>query len=178
MGSFSAAEAQWVLNYQTLRQAIIEVASSPDNNNFWFITDFDTLYKTSNGGVSWNIIAHPSFIPSGLFVVNKDTAFKTGTAVVFRTTDGGEQWNVVFSGSGQEPPVVWMKNNSEGVLSFGGRFDTQGHAGDPAGLARLRAALSAHHLPPAPGVPAGLAPVLARVRRDRAPLAAARRARA
>ena len=115
-------KAQWTLKYQTTSNENIKVSSSPDSNTFWFITNFDRLYRTTDGGTVWNLIPHTgsAFVPSGLFVVNRDTAFKTGSASVFRTIDGGNQWDLVFSNSGNEIPAVSTKNNSEGVLSFGG----------------------------------------------------------
>ena len=91
--SISVSEAQWTPVFQTQRQAIITVSSSPDNSAFWFITNFDTLYKTSNGGTSSDIVAHPAFIPSGLFVLNMDIAFKTSAAHVWKTTNGGSNWD-------------------------------------------------------------------------------------
>ena len=120
IASAKIAEAQWVLQYQTVHPSIVEVASAPDDNNFWFITNFDTLYKTSNGGATWNTAGNPSFLPSGLFVVNKDTAFKSGINMLYRTTNGGNSWSTVFSGSGGTPPVVWMQSNTLGVMTAGG----------------------------------------------------------
>src|SRR4030095_14836647 len=72
--SFSTTEAQWVLKFRVQHE--VRVASAADNNVMWFITNYDTLYKTTSGGDSFPISGQPSFIPSGLFAVNKDTAFK------------------------------------------------------------------------------------------------------
>lgn len=116
------ANAQWTLNYQTLTNEIVEVTSSPDSNTCWFITNFDRLYKTSNGGANWTMIVNGVTIPSDLFVLNNDTAFKSGASTVWRTTNGGESWNVVFSKATFEYPVIWMKNNSEGVISYVGKL--------------------------------------------------------
>lgn len=68
------ADAQWTLNYQTLTNEIVEVTSSPDSNTCWFITNFDRLYKSSNGGTNWPMIVNGVTIPSDLFVLNNDTA--------------------------------------------------------------------------------------------------------
>lgn len=106
--------------YQTPVQSEVSVASSPDDNTFWFITNFDVLYKTSSGGASWDIINNPAFVPFGLFVLDNNIAFKTSYAKVWKTTNGGNFWTTVFSSSGSTPPNVWMKNNTEGVFSFGG----------------------------------------------------------
>src|SRR4030095_14539766 len=115
--------SQWVLKFQTAtQQEKVEAASACDDNNFWFITNFDIVYKTSNGGASWNIISNPVFIPSGLFLVNKDTAFKTAMRNIYRTTNGGISWANVFTGVSNEVPCIWMKNNSEGVVSHNGQL--------------------------------------------------------
>lgn len=120
--SVQLSNAQWVLKYYTLSNEIIRVASSPDSNTYWFITNFDRMYRTRDGGTVWNYVPHngTAFVPSGLFVVNRDTAFKTSSGTVFRTTDGGTQWDAVFSQSGSEIPVVWMKDNTTGVISYNG----------------------------------------------------------
>lgn len=114
------AFTQWQLIYQTPSNEIVKVASASDENNFWFITNFDKVYKTENGGSNWTVINHPVFIPSGLFLLNKDTAFKTGFQSVYRTINGGENWQRVFLGtSSTEIPNVWMKNDS-GIISYTG----------------------------------------------------------
>lgn len=115
--------AQWKLVYQTPTSEIVTVVSSPDDNTLWFITNFDRVYKTTNGGVNWSVIVHPVFIPSGMFAMNKDTAFKTAAQSVYRTVNGGENWTrVFFNASTTSPPDIWMKNNSEGVVSFAGQL--------------------------------------------------------
>ena len=112
-------QAQWQLVYQTPTNENIQCASSSDENTFWFITNFDRLYKTTNGGANWTTIIHPAFIPSGMFIVNHDTAFKVAQQSVYRTIDGGNSWSEVFSNSAtNEFPNVWFKNDSDGVLSF------------------------------------------------------------
>ncbi|MEO8665308.1 MAG: YCF48-related protein [Ignavibacteria bacterium] len=116
--------SQWNISYQTLRPAIVKVASAPDDNNFWFITNFDTLYKTSDGGSSWTVIPRGavSFNPGGLLAVNKDSAFKTSLGAAYRTIDGGNSWTLSFSGTALIYPVIQMKNNSVGVLAYQGQL--------------------------------------------------------
>ena len=115
--SLFISRAQWNTVYQTPAQSEVIVASSPDDNTFWFITNLDVIYKTSNGGSTWEIINNPAFLPFGLFVLDNDNAFKTSFAKVWKTTNGGNLWTAVFSSSGSTPPNLWMKNNSEGVFS-------------------------------------------------------------
>lgn len=115
-----ARAAQWTQRYQTPTHEIIRVMSAPSDSTCWFITNFDRVYKTANGGQSWSVIIAPVFIPDGLFVVDDLLAFKTGAATVYRTVNGGSSWTPVFSGAGSTIPEVWMVNRTLGFLAFGG----------------------------------------------------------
>ncbi len=75
---------------------IVKVAPSSDENTFWLITNFDRVYKTTNGGMNWNAIIHTQFIPSEILALDNDTAFKTGMQSVYRTVDGGNSWTLIF----------------------------------------------------------------------------------
>ena len=125
-------KAQWVFKFNTIHQQIVQVLSSPSDNVCWFITNMDSLYKTADGGQNWTKLppAAPSFLPSGLFVVNSTTAFKWGNGSLFKTTDGGSSWVQVFSGATSQPPVVWMKNETDGVLAYAGQLYHTTNGGD------------------------------------------------
>ena len=116
------SQAQWELNFQTPHQQIVAVFSSPDDHVAWFITNMDSLFQTHDGGQHWQKKSQgvPAFYPSGLFVVNEDTAFKSSSNSLYRTTDGGSHWTNVFSGSFPLPPLVWMKDPMNGVMAYGG----------------------------------------------------------
>src|SRR5437899_2184325 len=83
------ASAQWVQVFDAPgNTSHVEVLSSPNDSICWFITNNDTLYKTADGGATWTKSGTPLFIPQGLFVLNKDTAFKTGSSSVYKTVNG------------------------------------------------------------------------------------------
>lgn len=113
----------WNLNYSTATTSEQIVAlSAPNDYVCWFLTNFDKLYKTVNGGVNWTIIppTATSFNPSGLYVIDENLAFKSSSQNLFRTTDGGLTWTSVFTGSQFSPPVIQMKDSSSGVVTSGG----------------------------------------------------------
>jgi len=117
----SYAEGQWTQVFDAPGNASnVKVLSSPNDSICWFITNYDSLYKTSDGGTTWTTAGVPAFNPSGLFVVNNDTAFKIGESSIYRTINGGTTWTNVFQSTSSEIPCVWMKNNLEGIFSFGG----------------------------------------------------------
>ncbi len=126
-----AATAQWSLNFHTPHQQIVEVFSSPSDKIAWFDTNMDSLFQTFDGGLHWTkrLQSGAVFNPSGIFVVNADTAFKTVNQGLFRTIDGGSHWTMVFSGATQVPPVVWMKDNLNGVMAYNGALRITTDAG-------------------------------------------------
>ncbi len=123
--------SQWNLRFQTTHQQMVKVFSSPNNDVAWFITNMDSLYKTSDGGMNWTKLppSSPSFNPDGLFVLNSDTAFKSSSSALFRTVDGGLNWVQVFSGAAFSPPVIWMKDSNQGLMAYNGQIYISTDAG-------------------------------------------------
>lgn len=118
-----AVAQSWSLNYSTETTAEQIVAlSSPSDAVCWFLTNFDNLYKTSDGGAHWVKIPPTalSFNPSGLYVVAENTAFKSSSQNLYRTTNGGLDWSLVLTGSQFSPPVMQMKDADIGVAASGG----------------------------------------------------------
>jgi photosystem II stability/assembly factor-like uncharacterized protein len=113
----------WSLNYNTATTSEQIVAmSAPNDDICWFLTNFDKLYKTDNGGNNWEIVppTATSFNPSGLYVMNENVAFKSSNQQLFRTTNGGLNWSLVFTGSQFSSPVVQMQDELTGVVTSGG----------------------------------------------------------
>lgn len=116
-----ARATEWTPVFQTPSSEIVRVLSSPDDETCWFITNFDRLYKTSDGGESWTHIDSGVFIPFGLVVVDGSMAFKTSSNNVWKTTNGGVSWRNVLTLSGQSgPPEVLMVDSTVGYVSYGG----------------------------------------------------------
>ncbi|MFN8176874.1 MAG: hypothetical protein U0167_03055 [bacterium] len=116
----SRAAAQWTQIFHTPTHEIPHVLSSATDSTCWFITNFDRVYKTSNGGATWTTINSSVFIPQGLFVLNDLVAFKSALGALYRTTDGGLSWNPVFSPGGSLVPEVWMVSETVGFMNHGG----------------------------------------------------------
>ena len=113
----------WNLNYSTESTTEQIVAlSAPNDNTCWFLTNFDNLYKTADGGSNWVKIppTATSFNPSGVYVMDDNVAFKSSNQQLFRTVDGGLTWTLVFTGSQFSPPVIQMKDANVGVVTSGG----------------------------------------------------------
>lgn len=116
---------QWHLNFSTAMSQDIKVLSAPTDSICWFITNMDSLYKTSDAGNSWTKVppyAPASFNPSALFVVNNSVAFKSSSSALFKTTDGGVSWDIVFTGGTLQTPIVRMKDATTGVMASGGHL--------------------------------------------------------
>lgn len=119
-GTSIGSAAVWTPVFETPGDEIVRVLSSPSENTCWFITNFDRIYKTSNGGATWSSITTGAFVPSGLFVVDDQVAFKIGTAAVYRTTNGGTSFQLVYSPGGSATPEVWMLDAVSGFVAYNG----------------------------------------------------------
>jgi photosystem II stability/assembly factor-like uncharacterized protein len=58
-----------------------------------------TLYKTTNGGLTWNNFDTQVYDPFGVYFINKDTGFVCGNfyAEISKTVDGGQNWNLCYN---------------------------------------------------------------------------------
>lgn len=69
------------------------------DNNTGYVTSDSTVYKTVDGGNTWNeiFIAPGSFLTNITFV-DKDMGFVTGDwdGSIYKTTDAGASWNVIY----------------------------------------------------------------------------------
>lgn len=95
----------------------------------------DTIWKTTDGGVTWNKLplptpgVTPQITYTDMFALNDNVVFLTGNGfprkVVFRTTDGGQTWtditnNILSFGAGNLNAVLFHDINNGYVISPGG----------------------------------------------------------
>lgn len=95
----------------------------------------DTIWKTTNGGVTWSKLplptpgVTPQITYTDMFALDANTVYLTGNGfprkVVFRTTDGGNIWqditnNIIALGGGNLNGVLFHDINNGYVLSPGG----------------------------------------------------------
>jgi photosystem II stability/assembly factor-like uncharacterized protein len=115
----STVKSQWIANFQTPYPQIVKALSSPNDSVCWFISNMDTLFKTSDAGQTWTSLppSATSFNPYGLFVLSSDTAFKSSNSNLYKTVDGGLTWSVSFIGVASNPPKMYMKNSQVGILT-------------------------------------------------------------
>jgi photosystem II stability/assembly factor-like uncharacterized protein len=68
----------------------------------------NSFVKTSNGGISWDIIT-TSLTSNGLFFTDPQTGYMAeNSSRVEKTTDGGLNWNVVYTGNGTIKSVYFI----------------------------------------------------------------------
>lgn len=95
----------------------------------------DTIWKTTDGGITWNKLplptpgVTPQITYTDMFALNENVVFLTGNGfprkVVFRTTDGGATWqeitnNITSFGGGNLNAVLFHDINNGYVISPGG----------------------------------------------------------
>jgi len=65
----------------------------------YFATGYGSIYKTIDGGLTWDLKVETNLSPSGyktIYFVNHDLGFATSEfSNIMRTTDGGETWSLV-----------------------------------------------------------------------------------
>lgn len=109
----------------------------PDRNTGYAVGPFGKIFKTNNGGASWDTLSwSTSTIPyrrySDVFFFNKDTGYVTGYDVpdilmnfgfmefIAKTTDGGKNWKTynVNTGIDYQKILLNMKNEQTGFLFY------------------------------------------------------------
>lgn len=84
-------------------------------NEVWVALDYGNIWKTSDGGATWDIQSVPSevggYFMLGIYASDTNTAWSVGgsafgeaSGVILNTTDGGENWTRRDDGS---LPILW-----------------------------------------------------------------------
>ncbi len=99
----------------------------------------DTIYKTTDGGITWNKLplptpgVTPQITYRDMFALDANTVFLVGNGFprrfVYRTTDGGATWqdisgNIVAQGAGNFTGVLFHDANNGYVMTPGLMFKT------------------------------------------------------
>jgi gliding motility-associated-like protein len=98
------------------------VIEFPSRNTGYVAGTRDTVWKTTDGGVTWSKLPLPTpgitpqITYTDMFALNDNTVFLTGNGfprkVVFRTTDGGNTWQDITSNI----PAIYPVGNMNGVV--------------------------------------------------------------
>ncbi len=92
------------------------------NQDTGYVLSFQKLFKTTNKGVSWqimNIALSTAFV--NMYVLNTDTmwavASESLTGGVYRTTNGGVNWDRQLDLGSQNPEKIYIYNARIGFIS-------------------------------------------------------------
>ena len=70
------------------------------------------LFKTTNGGVNWQVQLNQTYTPSKLFFINKDTGWVTANNFyLYKTTNGGVNWIEIFHPSDAISNIFFIDKN-------------------------------------------------------------------
>ena len=79
------------------------------------------LFKTTNGGVTWQRQLNETYKPSLVFFINSDTGWVSSTVSngrLYRTTNGGQNWDFQFS-SAFDIESIFFLNGKKGWMRGG-----------------------------------------------------------
>lgn len=79
---------------------INKIQFSDDLNGFYMMFDINqnlpsskiNIYKTTNGGQTWNKMSKPASYISDIFFIDENTGWASGHNEIFETNDGGSTW--------------------------------------------------------------------------------------
>ena len=77
------------------------------------------VYKTSNGGITWDEIAQPTGqVLNDVYFISANEGFIIGSNFILKTTDGGLNWSVFSSDTGGKKvrvvdSIIYALNNSD-----------------------------------------------------------------
>ena len=104
---------------------IRSIVIAPSDNQTIYISDFNNLWKTNNGGTSWSDITSnlPNSISSITYVAIKNNDPNTlwvtiggyNNKKVYQSTDGGSSWNNISSGL-LSIPVMSIVQNKQNTI--------------------------------------------------------------
>ena len=97
-----------------------------DINTGFACTDFvaasGKLYKTTNGGINWNIISSPIFSYNDMCVLNELEIWITSTdpfdGGLYRTTNGGQNWELKYYNVSHNAEKIYMFNSNFGFMQL------------------------------------------------------------
>lgn len=123
------AHAQWSKVFETGNIFGLIDISAPTDDVAWACLASDSAYRTTNGGVTWDRIGLPEFMPNyqinNIYAMNADTVFLCGQVIftgegpgiVYRTTDGGASWENVCQVDSNCTFTLHFKNAMEGIMT-------------------------------------------------------------
>ena len=77
------------------------------------------IYKTTDGGVTWSVLAPPPFVYNDIYAVPTTTvAFAVAAnGIIIKTSNGGTNWYQLTSNTTQSLNSVWFINSTTGFIA-------------------------------------------------------------
>ena len=118
---------QW-LESETISNSSLYEVEFPHPNSAYITGDFGLLYKSTDGGATWNQIYDfgPFSSLNDLNFINEDVGFVSAGGGVFRTLNGGTSWTNISSSFGQPTglPFDNIKINQQNIYTSYANNDT------------------------------------------------------
>jgi photosystem II stability/assembly factor-like uncharacterized protein len=99
----------------------------PDSNTGYAVGENGTIVKTTNSGLSWNLLQiDTNYYLSSVFFIDANTGYTVSLNIILKTTNGGLNWNAQFLNMGYHLYSVWFTGINNGYVSYGFSIRTGG----------------------------------------------------
>jgi len=107
--------SHWTKLYDFPGTATYQTLFFLDDQTGWIVRK-DGLYKTTNGGVNWQLVNTGNqfnfYVDGVVFFVNVNHGFVADTTSVGVTTNGGTSWNKIYTGSKNYHDLFFLNDNT------------------------------------------------------------------
>ena len=98
------------------------IAANPSNKNVLYVGGLSGLYKSTNGGVNWQVMDpqfnNQSIMAIGVNPTNPSTVFIWSQYCLMRTTNSGVKWDtLIFGYGGGAESIIFDPANSQNMIT-------------------------------------------------------------
>lgn len=98
------------------------IGANPLNKNVLYVGGLSGLYKSTNGGVNWQVLDpqfnNQSIMAIGVNPTNPSNVFIWSQSRLLRSTNAGAKWDTVLKGYGPSESIIFDPANAQYMITF------------------------------------------------------------